>query len=553
MKAKNDLGKKTYLGFQIVAVGVLTGALSGLVVTCYLALAELCEEFSRGYYGFFRENPAFVPLLFLALFAGSIVIGGVLRFLPAVRGTGFAQTEGATRGLFRFKWYEGLTGMFAASLFTVFCGLSAGVEGPSAMIGGSCGNAVSGMLRRNALVRRYEITGGACAGLAVALNAPLTGMVFAYEEAHKRFTPEVFVCSFSSVVVAVTVRTLLAPLVGLSTGPFFAGFSLAGGVELFFCLYALGAALAVSLVGVGFYFLLFAARKLFRRLTFWKGMGKYTVPFLLAGAAGLLTSYAMGGGVHFIEDLASGAQLTNTLFSAPIWAILLAVLVLRLVVTVANVGSDLPCCASVPMMAMGASLGGLMSLLFGRMGMDPALSDTLVILCAVTFFTTVVKAPITGIVMVVELTWDFSFLLPAVLCVAVGYLVGDVFRTEPLYEKLLDEMLAETAKKKERLVVDVTADARSAGRQIRDILWPFSALVVEIRRGGERIVPKGGTVLEEGDVLLIEGTPADRKEYLSMLEAVAGKVTVHAPAPEESAPSETPEAPPDEGSDEKQL
>ncbi len=441
-----SFGNKLNYGVQIVAVGALTGAFAGVVVTLYNVLVVLCEEFSVGYYNVFRTHPAFLPLLFVALFLGGIVIGGVLKFLPMIRGSGFPQIEGAAQGLFRFKWYQILTGMFAASLFTVFMGLSAGCEGPSLMIGASCGSGASDLLRRDDVVRRYQITGGACAGLAVALNAPLTGMVFAYEEAHKRFTPEVFISSFSAVAVAIVVRNLLRPALGLSVGPFLATFSFAGDTGAMFCLYAMLAALAVALCGVGFYYLLFCVRKLFQKLTFFKGTGKYIIPFLLAGACGLVTAGVMGGGTELIASLGSGAaepfSERFSVFGAPFVLSLVIILAMKFLVTTVNTASDLPCCASIPMMAMGAGMGALFSELFVRMGMDPALADPLIILCMVTFFATVVKAPITGILMVVELTWNFTFLLPAVLCVAVGYLVGDVFRTEPLYERLLGEIVA---------------------------------------------------------------------------------------------------------------
>ena len=182
-------------------MGAITGLFVGIVVTLYNIATSYAEKFARCYYGFFRTHPAFIPLLFVALFLGAIIVGGVTRFLPVVRGSGIPQTEGATRGLLRFKWYQVLTGMFAASLFTIFMGLSAGAEGPSIMLGGACGSGMSDLFRCKAVMRRYHITSGACAGIAVAFNAPLTGMAFAFEEAHKRFTPEVFICSFSSVVV----------------------------------------------------------------------------------------------------------------------------------------------------------------------------------------------------------------------------------------------------------------------------------------------------------------------------------------------------------------
>lgn len=267
----------------------------GLVATVYAALDNLIEEFTRGYYSFFRNNPAFIPLLFLALATGGIVIGGAVRFFPMIRGNGIPVTEGAARGVIRYKWYQLLPAMFAASLFSVFMGLAAGGEGPSVAMGGACGYGVSNALRRNATVRRYQITGGACAGLAVASNAPLTGMAFAFEEAHKRFTPEVFTCAFSSVIVAVITRNLLAPLLGLSTGAAFSTFVFNANIhDPLFYLFAFTAAVVCALSAVGFYYLLRLFKRLFCRLTFWKGTGKMAVPFLLAGVCGLITCGAIG-------------------------------------------------------------------------------------------------------------------------------------------------------------------------------------------------------------------------------------------------------------------
>lgn len=523
------LGKKANYGAQIVAVGSITGLFVGLVVTLYNVIAALAEDFSRGYYRFFRTHPAFIPLLFAALFTGAIVIGGVMRFFPMIRGSGIPQTEGATRGLLKFKWYEVLTGMFAASLFTIFMGLSAGSEGPSIMIGGACGSCASDLLRRNAVVRRYQITGGACAGLAVAFNAPLTGMAFAFEEAHKRFTPEVFVCSFSSVVVAVIVRNVLRPLMGLSVGATFTAYDFSG-VEpfnLLFLVYVLLAALVCAFAGVAFYFLVFAARKVFAKITFWKGMGKAVVPFMLAGVCGLITGYAMGGGHSFIEAMGDFSTMERV-FSTPLWATLLIVVVLKFLSSVTNMGAGVPCGVFIPMLAIGAGLGGLLSIACMRAGMDEAYCEALVMICMAAFFTTVVKAPITGIVMVVELTWSFTFLLPVILGVSVGYLVGSVFRTKPIYDRMLDDLLEEKRKKEGisqiKVRLRVLANGNAAGRAVRDILWPADALVTVLMRGEEKIIPDGNTVLAEGDILTVEGETGNREEYLGILVSTVGEL-----------------------------
>ncbi len=523
MKEASHAMKKANYSVQIVLVGVLTGALAGLVVTLYNALVVMAEEFSMGYYTFFAEHPYFIPLLFVALILGSVVVGGVLRFLPMIRGSGFAQTEGAAQGLLRFKWYRELTGMFAASLFVVFMGLSAGAEGPSLMIGGACGDGMSMALGRNPVVRRYQITGGACAGLAVALNAPLTGIIYAYEEAHKRFTPEVFVCSFTSVAAALVVRNLLRPLMGLSVGAFLVDFSFPADGGLSFLPYVLLAAAASALLGVAFYFFLFLLRRLFARLTFFKGLGKYAIPFVLAGAAGLVTVWVMGGGVELIEGLGSLSEHTMSVFGAPLWASLLIILLLKFLVTAVNAGADLPCCASIPMMAMGAICGKLFSLLFVRWGMPAELSDVLVIVCMVTFFATVVKAPMTGIIMSVEMTWNFTFLLPAVLGVAIGYLASSLFRMEPLYEQLLEEIVEERNAHAKHVVVRVRV-TKAVGSEVREIAWPVSALATEVVRGGKTLLPTGRTEFEEGDIVTVEGMPEDVQEFYFVLGETVGEI-----------------------------
>ncbi len=518
------LKRQTYYGFQIVAVGAVTGAFVGVIVTLYGAFAALLEEFSRGYYGFFRDRPAFIPLLFVALFLGAVVVGGLLRFFPMIKGSGIPQTEGAARGLLRFRWYETLTAMFAASLLTIFLGMSGGSEGPSILIGGSTGYGVSATLRRNAIVRRYQITGGACAGLAVALNAPLTGMAFAFEEAHKRFTPEVFVCAFSSVVIALVIRTVLRPALGLSVGDVIPTFFFPDDTGLLFCAYAFGAAVAVSLVGMLFYALVFAAQRLLERVRFWKGTGRLLPAFLLAGAAGLLTPYVMGGGRFFLDALGSGSEGIEPLFSSPVWATILVVVLLKLLLTVLNMGAGVPCGAFIPMLAIGAGLGALMNFACLELGMDPALSDALILVSMAAFFTSVTKAPITGIVMILELTWKFTFLLPVVVSVATGYLVSEVFRTEPIYDKLLERLLKEKRAPAQPLTVRVRVGERASGRQVRDILWPFTALAVSLRRGEETLVPKGSTELRLGDVLTVQGAPDDRAEYLADLTSEVGEV-----------------------------
>ncbi len=529
MKKKlKRIGDKAYhYGVQLVAVGALTGLTAGVIVTLYNLLATRAEAFSRGAYAFVRENPAFIPVLFLALFLTAIVVGGIIKLIPMIRGCGIPQTEGATRGLVRFRWYAVLTGTFATTLLSILTGLSTGSEGPSVQMGGACGYGVSNLLKRGEAVRRYQITGGACTGLAVASNAPLTGIVFAFEEAHKRFTPEVFVCAFSSVIVGVCTRNLLHSAMGLAVTPALYGFIFAQTTPLFYLFVAL-AAVACGLLGVGFYYLTFWVKRSFEKITFWKGTGRVLVPFLLAGAFGLISVYAMGGGHEFLFATAGNMSGVELIFSSPLWVTLLLVLAFKLIATAVNLGARLPCDIFVPMLAMGACVGGISSLAFQQMGMLPAQSDLLVVICMATFFASVVKAPLTAIILVVELTGCFTYLAPVILGVSIGYLVGDIFRTQPIYDRLLDEILEEERAKTPRhrisVLMRVGKDSLAEGRALRDILWPSQAVVTNIVHDGVRFVPSGNSVLYAGDEIQVHGTTHDVEKFLSLLKTTVGEV-----------------------------
>ncbi|MCM1236369.1 MAG: chloride channel protein, partial [Ruminococcus flavefaciens] len=126
---------------NLFCMSVLTGLFAGVIITFYNVLMNIGEHTSEKLYSLLLENPAFIPLLFIGLAAGAVVIGTLVRFVPMIRGSGIPQIEGAARGEVRFKWYITMCSMFAASLACVFLGYPAGAEGPSLEMGGCCGAA----------------------------------------------------------------------------------------------------------------------------------------------------------------------------------------------------------------------------------------------------------------------------------------------------------------------------------------------------------------------------------------------------------------------------
>ena len=509
-------------GLNLIVLSILTGLFSGTVVTLYNIVTYYGEHLSVKLYALVRDNPAFVPLLFSGLAAGAIVIGTFTRLVPMIRGSGVPQTEGAARGLLRFKWYTVMCSMFAASVACVFMGLPAGSEGPSLQIGGCAGDGVASVFRRSLMVRRLQTAAGASAGLAAAFNAPVTGLVFAMEEAFRSFSAQVFTCSAVSVLISLTVRNLMRSAMGFSTGFTFTTFTFADMPAMGY-LYTAVAALVAALLGVAFYHLMLLCRRGFSKLTFLKGAGRYIIPFLVAGAFGLVSAYAMGGGHEFIQSLGSGSEGLQTIFGISVAATLAIVVIFRFISCILAVGCGMPYGIFVPLLATGAGLGALLCVGFEGLGMEAAAADYIIIITMAAYFATVVRAPITSLVLVFEFTGQFANLLPAMLGVGIGFIVGELFRTQSVFEKCLDLMVEEgninTGATKRRVTLEVERHSYAAGRAIRSVLWPAGGMVTQVLpSGGQAFVPDGKTVLSAGDRITFECVAAseeDVKKYLA--------------------------------------
>ncbi len=511
----------------VMLVGILTGLTVGVVVTFFALATEVLSEHSYNIYESVQARPAFVPLLFLVLAVGAFMVGTLNRFLPMLGSNGVPQTEGVTRGLLKMKWYQMLPAMAAASLISIFMGLSAGAEGPSMFIGGMCGDAVSRPFGSTDMERRYQITGGACAGVAVAANAPLTGIVFALEEAHRRFTPSILICSFSAVISAVITRNLLHLALGLEIESELIGFKLVQMPAIGY-LYVALAALVSGLVGVLLFYLVKFGRKRMMKITALKGAVRYLIPFLFAGAAGLVTVYATGGGHSLINMLATnggeGQMSLGLVFGTPIAATLVIIIVLRLVSLVLGIGAGVPGGIFVPIISLGALVGALMSRLLVLMGMDAAFTDYIVLICMATIFAATVKAPLTALIFVVEFTWQSTLLLPVVLGVFIGYMLSEIFSVKPLYDFLLEDMEERFGHGLKRGLHEYTARigeaSLAAGKQLGDLLWQEGTTFKLLERGNENVVPETETVLHVGDKLTLCAEVDDPEDFDAHVEEI---------------------------------
>ena len=179
-----------------------SGAGTGLLIFLFKWAASAVIGLSSTVYDTVHEHPAYLPLLLLGALVLGLTAAFVLRKVPDCRGGGIPTSIAILRGLTTFHWLKSIVFVFGSAMLTYLCGVPLGNEGPSVQMGTAVGR---GIVRKHPAWNRYIMTGGACAGFAAATGSPLTGILFAFEEAHRRFTPMIVLTSATAVIAGSTV------------------------------------------------------------------------------------------------------------------------------------------------------------------------------------------------------------------------------------------------------------------------------------------------------------------------------------------------------------
>lgn len=480
--------------YRLVLEGALVGVFAGAVSIFYRLALHDAESAMRFVLGYAEGNPLVAIIWFLALAVMAFAVWMLVQTEPMISGSGIPQIEGELMGFLDQSWYRSLCAKILGGILCIFGGLSLGREGPSIQLGGLAGKGVSKVLNRNGTEEHHLITCGACAGLAAAFNAPLAGILFALEEIHKSFSVAIL---FSAMTASVTADFLSKYVFGLE--PVF-HFTVNSAIPLvdYWMILLLGVILGLlgafynraTLFAQTFYIKLFPKRTYFR----------FLVPFLTAGVLGFTLPQVLGSGHYMIDLLTEG----NLALSA-----ILILLAGKFLFSLVSFGSGAPGGIFFPLLVMGCFIGGAFGLTAVELwNIDPSLVSNFIILAMAGFFTAIVRAPITGIVLISEMTGSLSHLLALSVVSIAAYVTADLLRTAPIYESLLNRLL-----KKEGIIEGkdsiskalvqqvVQPGSIAANRLVSEIQWPEGCLLVEIKRGREERIPKGDTKIFPGDVL----------------------------------------------------
>lgn len=498
---------------RIVAESILVGLFAGLVAVFYRYLLEKAISFAKWSYKLQLENYWLIPVWIFLLIILGYLVGLIIEKNPMASGSGIPQVEGILIRRLNMNWWKVIIGKFVGGILCIGAGLSLGREGPSIQIGAAVGQGFSRVFKRIKLEEKFLITSGASAGLAAAFNAPLSGVIFALEEVHKNFSPIVLA---SALAASVASDFVSKEFFGMT--PVF-NFNNIKSMPLKDYIYIIFLGIILGVFGLIFNKAILKTQDIYNRQKCLSLKTKPIVAFLFAGLFGLILPDVLGGGHEII------VSLVNSSFTIKM---LIVILIGKFIFTMICYGSGAPGGIFLPLLVIGALIGAVYGhFVHGVFGLDSSYTNNLIILGMAGYFTAIVKAPITGIILITEMTGSFSHLLSVSVVSMTAYVVSNILNSKPIYELLLERMLNKDKDKficesESKVIIETAVCLGSLleGKQIKDLEWPPQCLIVSIKRGDRELIPKGDTIICCGDYLIVltnEDCAGDIREGLAAL------------------------------------
>lgn len=505
--ASNPVERRLSRRFQasLVWEGALVGLVGGGVVTLYRLALSWAERMLRGITGAAAGDALLVACWFCVLAITLLVVSALLRWEPNTSGSGIPQVDAEVLDRLDAPWARVIPAKFAEGTLLAFSGLSLGREGPSVQLGGMSGKAVSRILHRKRGEERLLVTCGAAAGMSAAFHAPLTGVLFALEEIHKQFSAPLIISVMCSAVVA---DFLVAQVVGIDPVVSLEFLRDLPHVD-YLLVVILG--LASGILGALHNRGMFAIQELYGLMRSRLPQARLLVPFALAGVMAFVWPELMCGGDAILEVLLSP--------ETPALGALVALLLGKYLFTAICFGSGAPGGTLFPLVVMGGLVGAVFSVCGTAFGIsEHAFFPNFVALGVAGLFSGVVRAPVTAVVMVFELTGSLDALLSVSIVSILAYVTSSLTKTDAFYDHLLagligvssdDSSVSGLSGEKDLGHVRVGAGSRLEGLLVREVPWPDGVRLLLIERAGRDVVPTGETRLCAADELLfIVGTEA---------------------------------------------
>ncbi len=416
---------------RLCAAGLIIGALVGIIGTAFRYLLARADELRGALFGSLHGvSGAAIAVAGVAACAALARLL-VVRFAPLAAGSGVQHVEAVMRGQAVPAGLVVVPVKFVGGLLAIGAGLALGREGPTVQMGSCIGTAVARRVLRERSDENLLEAAGAGAGLAVAFNAPIGGAIFVFEELTARFAPHLVMATLCAGGLAVAVmRSLLG-----DAPDFFAGLAETQLIAQLPAYLAFGAALG-------------AVGAFYNTLT----MGFLGVTDRLRRVNSVLRAAAIGGVIGllgwFAPSLIGGGEVwTQTLLSGSMHLDAIALFFLaRLAIGPLCYAAGTPGGLFAPLLGVGAAFGalfaGVADVAMPGFGLSQA---GFAVVGMAGLFTAIVRAPMTGVVLTMEMTGRADLVLPMLIACFGAILVTTLLDSAPIYDSLRERMLADPA------------------------------------------------------------------------------------------------------------
>ena len=400
-----------------LVLSIFIGVLSGLLVVCFRVAIEWIRILTLGS----APHPGQYRLLLAPTLAGLVVAALVQWFFPAARGSGVNQTKAALYIYNGYISFRTVIGKFITAAIAIGSGHSLGPEDPSLQIGAGVASMVARRLRLSRQRLRLFAPIGAAAGLAAAFNAPISAILFVIEEVIGQWSAAVLgsivLSAISSVVVArwfwgpeaffrIPQVTLRDPRELTA----YAVLGVAGGISALVFSKALG-----------------YLRPHLRSLARWTHFFQPALAGLLVGAIGFFGFPQVMGPGYGVMDQAMHGQFA--------WQLLVALALFKILATTLSFSSGTPGGMFAPTLFIGAMLGAAVGSF--EKHYFPHLTGTIGAYALVgmgVLFAGFLRAPLTSVFMVLEVSGNYSIVLPVILANTIAYLLSRSLQPVPIFE-----------------------------------------------------------------------------------------------------------------------
>ena len=500
---------------HLFRAGVI-GLFAGLVAVAFKYALLWSEEGRMSALGYLHQHAALWGWAVLPVVGGVVgLVVGLLtqKLAPEAGGSGIPHLKGVLMHVRTLRFWPLSLVKFVGGVAGIGAGLSLGREGPTVQMGAAIAQAVAGLFKVPRADVPQLLSAGSGAGLAAAFNAPLAGLVFIVEELHRELSSRTAIGGLVACVVATVVAHSLSG--DLPTFEVHATQSLPLGVLPWVCAVAILSGLGGVLFNKG---LLKTQAWSFR---IGRTVPRWTHPGIVCAAIGLIgwwSEYAPGGGHHLAQGLLSGSMS----FSLGALFLLLG---LKLVLTWFSYATGAPGGIFAPMLLLGILIGQIFSIAISHINPELARFDTeFMVLSMASFFVASVRVPLTGIVLISELTGGYSLLLPICISAGVGFVTAEALRDHPIYEALLEADLhrrgeATGGDEPVSIYVGIQNGSPLADHPLRQAGLPRGCLVVGVERGGKLLHPAADLELRAGDhvTVLCPGNAPDAPSKIVQL------------------------------------